>query len=85
MVGRGSQALTNSAHYQFYDKSKGIYREKTGYESHVIHGMDDPDYRKALISLDLLKLDHVKLTERLWAHACCYQGAGCFFQTTAMR
>ena len=42
MAGRGSQVLTNSAHYQFYDKSKGIYLEKMGYGSYDIHGMDDP-------------------------------------------
>ncbi len=69
MAGWGSKALTNPTYHQFYDKSKGIYLEKTGYESYVIYGTDDPDYRKALIFLDLLKLDYVKLTERLWTHA----------------
>ncbi|MDI9498855.1 MAG: hypothetical protein QM270_10295 [Bacillota bacterium] len=80
MAGWGSQALINPACRQFYDKSKGIHREKTGYVSYDIHDLDDPDYRKALILLDLLKLDYVKLTERLWAHAwCCHQGTVCPF------
>ncbi|MDI9496938.1 MAG: hypothetical protein QM270_00410 [Bacillota bacterium] len=50
MAGRGSQAHTNPVCHQFCDKSKGIYLEKTGYESYDIHGMDDPDDRKALSS-----------------------------------